>query len=279
MAPVAPAAPAPIPVAGREESLAESPRTPNTNDEPHSAPGRPAVAPPSAVQHAAPRVRQNAPGAGVVIPVQGRDASAFDANAPAPQSPQHASAFRDVMDIALASDASGSTPASGASTVSRSTTARVILVAALLAVILGLVWAVTSVTSVGRHNRDVATSPTTQASEEKAPKETEAPAEKPSEKPTETPKPLAPLNQVSIVYPPDPTKADKPERAGNMLDGDPGTVWKTQRYNGADFGKLRDGMGVKLDLGEGEVKNVRVTPGAVDGGFRLEIAEVKVNQE
>lgn len=118
-----------------------------------------------------------------------------------------------------------------------------------------------------------------------------------------------------------------------MLDGDPGTVWKTQRYNGADFGKLRDGMGVKLDLGEGEVKNVRVTPGAqqggtielrtltedgqlgdvlasgevaagqdltltpekpvdaralvlwapnlgaVDGGFRLEIAEVKVNQE
>lgn len=333
VAPVAPAAPAPIPVAGREESLAESPRTPNTNDEPHPAPGRPALAPPSAVQHAAPRVRQNAPGAGVVIPVQGRDASAFDANAPAPQSPQHASAFRDVMDIALASDASGSTPASGGSTVSRSTTARVILVAALLAVILGLVWAVTSVTSVGRHNRDVATSPTTQASEEKAPKETEAPAEKPSEKPTETPKPLAPLNQVSIVYPPDPTKADKPERAGNMLDGDPSTVWKTQRYKGADFGKLRDGMGVKLDLGEGEVKNVRVTPGAqqggtielrtltedgqlgdvlasgevaagqdltltpekpvdarslvlwapnlgaIDGGYRLEIAEVKVNQE
>ncbi|MCG7443365.1 lipid II flippase MurJ [Dermabacter vaginalis] len=332
VAPPVPPAPAPIPVAGREESLAESPRTPNTNDDAHEAPGRPVVAPPSAVQHSAPRVRQTAPDAGVVIPVQGREASALDPHAPAPHSQQHSSAFRDVMDIALASDTAGSSSAAEGN-VSRSTTARIILVAALLAVILGLVWAITSVTSVGRHDRDVATNPTTQASEEKATEKTEAPKEEPSEKPTEAPKPLAPLNQVSVVYPPDPAKADKPEDAGRMLDGDPGTVWKTQRYASAEYGHLREGMGVKLDLGDGEVKNVRVTPGAqqggtielraltedgqigdvlasgevapgedltltpekpvdarslvlwapnlgaVDGGFRLEIAEVKVNQE
>ncbi len=332
IAPPLPPAPAPIPVAGREESLAESPRTPSMDDDAHAVPGRPVVVPPSAVQHSAHRVREATPAPGVVIPVQGRDANALDPNASAPQNSQHSSAFRDVMDIALGSEPSGSSSASGGS-VSRSTTARIILVTALLAVILGLVWAITSVTSVGRHNRDVATSPTTQASGEKATQETEAPKEEPSEEPTEEQKPLAPLNQVSVVYPPDQSKADRPEKAGRMFDGDPGTVWKTQRYASAEYGRLREGMGVKLDLGDGEVKNVRVTPGsqqggalelrtmtedgqlgdviaageitpgedltltpekpvdarslvlwapnlgAVGGGFRLEIAEVKVNQE
>ena len=333
VAPPAPSTPAPIPVAGREESLAEAPSTPNTDDDPHGTSGRPIVVPPSAVQHPAPRVRENSPGAGVVIPVQGRDASALDTDAPEAQDTQHTSAFRDVVGIALGSDSAEETSSASGNTVSRSTTARIILVAALLAVILGLVWAVTSVTSVGRHDRDVATSPTTQASEKKTPEKTEEPTEEPSKEPTEEPKPLAPLNQVSVVYPPDPAKADNPENAGRMFDGDPGSVWKTQRYASAEYGRLREGMGIKLDLGDGEVKNVRVTPGAqqggtielrtvtedgqlgdviaagditpgqdltltpekpvdarslvlwapnlgaVDGGFRLEIAEVKVNQE
>jgi hypothetical protein len=50
------------------------------------------------------------------------------------------------------------------------------------------------------------------------------------------------------------------------VDGDPTSVWKTDQYHGADFGKLRSGMGLLLDLG-GEKRVAKVelqlsTPGA-----------------
>ncbi|WP_433054147.1 protein kinase family protein [Dactylosporangium sp. CS-033363] len=59
--------------------------------------------------------------------------------------------------------------------------------------------------------------------------------------------------------------------ADKTVDGDPNTVWKTERYNKADFGGKKSGMGVWLDLGEEkQVVNVEVqlqTPGA-DGELR-----------
>lgn len=44
-----------------------------------------------------------------------------------------------------------------------------------------------------------------------------------------------------------PTEND--ERLGNMLDGNPDTWWRTDQYNGPDFGRLKDGLGVVVDLG------------------------------
>ncbi|MGC9669527.1 hypothetical protein ACNTMW_23615 [Planosporangium sp. 12N6] len=37
--------------------------------------------------------------------------------------------------------------------------------------------------------------------------------------------------------------------AARTVDGDPATVWRTDNYYTADFGQLKDGMGVLLDLG------------------------------
>jgi hypothetical protein len=59
--------------------------------------------------------------------------------------------------------------------------------------------------------------------------------------------------------------------ADKAVDGDPSTVWKTERYNKADFGGKKAGMGVWIDLGtEKQVVSVQVslqTPGA-DGELR-----------
>ncbi|WP_432982586.1 protein kinase family protein [Dactylosporangium sp. CA-233914] len=60
--------------------------------------------------------------------------------------------------------------------------------------------------------------------------------------------------------------------AAKTVDGDANTVWKTDRYNRADFGGKKPGMGVWIDLGEEkQVVSVKVqlqTPGA-DGELRM----------
>lgn len=39
------------------------------------------------------------------------------------------------------------------------------------------------------------------------------------------------------------------EQLPNLLDGDPDTTWRTERYDDTDFGNLKPGVGVVLDLG------------------------------
>lgn len=68
---------------------------------------------------------------------------------------------------------------------------------------------------------------------------------------TAVPQPIA-LNpsQVRVVDPPD---GNRQELAGveNVIDGDPGTGWSTDNYFGpADFGGIKPGMGILIDLGE-----------------------------
>lgn len=43
---------------------------------------------------------------------------------------------------------------------------------------------------------------------------------------------------------------EHPEKTALAHDGDPATDWTTQRYNTADLGGLKDGVGLVLDLGE-----------------------------
>jgi hypothetical protein len=77
------------------------------------------------------------------------------------------------------------------------------------------------------------------------------------------PAPL-PVADVSLFHPGG-SGRDGPGDVGQAVDGDPGTAWATQRYNSAQFGNLRPGVGLLLDLGEPrEVREARVqvdTPG------------------
>ncbi|MER5767017.1 protein kinase family protein [Streptomyces sp. NPDC001985] len=44
--------------------------------------------------------------------------------------------------------------------------------------------------------------------------------------------------------------SEKPAAIGNTHDGDPGTFWATNWYRSSDFGRLKPGLGVILDLGK-----------------------------
>ncbi len=72
-------------------------------------------------------------------------------------------------------------------------------------------------------------------------------------------------NQVRII---DPPKGSRSElgNAGNVVDGKDDTAWKTEHYNTADFGNLKPGMGVFINLGSAKkVSSVKITfstPGA-----------------
>ncbi|MER5629359.1 protein kinase family protein [Streptomyces nitrosporeus] len=54
--------------------------------------------------------------------------------------------------------------------------------------------------------------------------------------------------------------AEKPDSTKNVHDGDPGSYWRTDGYATADFGRLKTGVGVVLDLGKvQQVGNVEVS--------------------
>ncbi|MFG2038734.1 protein kinase family protein [Dactylosporangium sp. NPDC048998] len=83
-------------------------------------------------------------------------------------------------------------------------------------------------------------------------------------------------SKVRIVDPPGGSRSEVKD-AANTVDGDPSTVWKTERYTRADFGGKKPGMGVWIDLGEPKkVVSVQVmlqTPGA-DGELRTGTADL-----
>lgn len=61
------------------------------------------------------------------------------------------------------------------------------------------------------------------------------------------------------IIDPDSKKRDELGGASKVVDGDTETGWDTDRYNSADFGHLKSGMGVLLDLGQPrEVSDVQV---------------------
>ena len=56
------------------------------------------------------------------------------------------------------------------------------------------------------------------------------------------------------------------------IDNDPATAWEGQHFNGADFGRLRKGTGVRLDLGKQvTVNSVRVNVGQMSQPGRMQI--------
>ncbi|CAM3882393.1 protein kinase family protein [Nocardiopsis gilva] len=72
----------------------------------------------------------------------------------------------------------------------------------------------------------------------------------------------------------DPPPGDGGEHDGNAknaIDGDPSTEWKTEGYTSADFGKLKPGVGLLLDMGDPvELHEVELVLGTA-GPANLEI--------
>lgn len=69
---------------------------------------------------------------------------------------------------------------------------------------------------------------------------------------------------------------EHPEDVPLAHDGDPGTAWRTSRYNSADLGGLKDGVGIAFELaGDRSVGEVRIdvaTPGISYQVYALEEA-------
>ncbi|WP_026120711.1 protein kinase family protein [Nocardiopsis potens] len=63
---------------------------------------------------------------------------------------------------------------------------------------------------------------------------------------------------------------DHADKAGLTIDGDASTAWKTSTYQGPDFGRLKPGIGIVLDMG-GSVEVHRADLNLGGGGHDVEI--------
>jgi serine/threonine protein kinase len=90
------------------------------------------------------------------------------------------------------------------------------------------------------------------------------PTSRPSQEATtgeEPPRPLRVAGVTDLDPPPDGNGEENPETAPLAVDGDPATAWQTlEYYRNAQFGNLKDGVGLVVDLGrQQEVSAVQVT--------------------
>ncbi|TDC64368.1 protein kinase family protein [Streptomyces hainanensis] len=63
------------------------------------------------------------------------------------------------------------------------------------------------------------------------------------------------VDQVVEFNPGPGGNSQNPEMVGNVIDGDPESVWHTKNYYGPGFGNIKDGLGLILDLGEPQSVN------------------------
>ena len=107
--------------------------------------------------------------------------------------------------------------------------------------ILGLVFGIRAISN--------SSAPTTQKTTQANANSTPGGASTGSQGPAPQPKKI-PLtaSMVRIVDPPPGDRTDSPE-AANVVDGNPDTAWETHKFNSANFGNLKPGMGVLINLG------------------------------
>jgi hypothetical protein len=67
-------------------------------------------------------------------------------------------------------------------------------------------------------------------------------------------------------------RTEHPEIAADAIDGKDSTDWHTDSYNSADFGRLKKGVGLLLDMG----KSIRVSDVVVALGGKGSSVELKV---
>jgi eukaryotic-like serine/threonine-protein kinase len=58
-----------------------------------------------------------------------------------------------------------------------------------------------------------------------------------------------PLAGLPVVFDPGGSGQERDQDLGFLVDGDPATFWRTERYNSRAFGNLKDGVGFYVDLG------------------------------
>lgn len=260
---------APTGLAPTQPTHAEPTPPPGTPVGPGTAAQPPAASPPPTPSGPVPvlvRGRQEpvAPGDGPIV-VRGRDRSAIDPATPSAASASRASLLRDVVGVATDSDESEESFALGPQEPEeRSRQAQWILLGAGLLVIIAMVFALTSITS-GLRDRVAnpldTTPPTSSPSDLSSP-----PKEKPTPKPSDTPEAAAPqIAKLELLS--GGSDVDHPEQLGAMSDGDPGTFWSTKMYSSPDFGRLKQGIGVRVDLEQkSKVNSVIVTTARNTGG-------------
>ncbi|MCS6711858.1 hypothetical protein JSY14_07420 [Brachybacterium sp. EF45031] len=179
--------------------------------------------------------------------------------------------FREVLDIAADRDDGAHLQSYEGS--DRSRHAQWILLGAAVLVVLAMVLAITSITSGSRESltNPLATqappsSPAASASPAPSAAASSSPAASPSAAPAAPPR----VTGAEIVG----DRPDHPEWTDRLTDGDLSGRWSTKLYGSAEFGSVKDGVGIRLDLeGPAQVTAVVVTSAANSGGT-LELRSV-----
>ncbi len=137
---------------------------------------------------------------------------------------------------------------------------KLILGAVALLVIVGLVLAVNSLAGIGkRGDTETASAPSPTASgATTSPPQTSTPTESPTSEPT------GPVPEIAGISTLDPQGGDgeNDSRVQDAIDGDTGTWWPSSTYKTEDFGGLKEGVGVVVELAE------KSTVSTVTLGFR-----------
>lgn len=71
-------------------------------------------------------------------------------------------------------------------------------------------------------------------------------------------------------FDPEGDESERPELTTFAHDGDPETFWKTETYNSADLGGIKDGVGLRFDLGE-TVRVEELTLRSTVPGWRFQV--------
>lgn len=211
------------------------------------------------------------------IVVRGRDRSSLegpDLDTTVPIG--RAALLRDVVNVAVDSDdpdayAMGPLPAE-----QRSRITQWILLGGVLLVIVAMVLALSTITS---GLRDRVTNPLNTDPPEAsagAPVSDGGGEEPAEEEPTEEepPAPPATLRGVEVFTLGSDSEPDNADQTERITDGDPGTFWSTQIYTNPQYGNLKDGAGLRLDLGEPSTLTAVVATTARNSGGVIELRAV-----
>ncbi|MGQ4534145.1 hypothetical protein ACUH9Y_03435 [Dermabacteraceae bacterium P13115] len=198
------------------------------------------------------------------IRVPGR--SAVDA------APNSSELFKDVVNVAFAAD----TPQQRNDT-TRPLLSRWIVLGAAILLVLALILAITTLTSVGRNRAAVPDTPnsTQSAPKQAAQNEEKKPAEKkaePEKKPEPAPAAKPEISGLSAIG----GDLDHADLLDRMLDGDPNKQWPTKYYKREDFGGLSKGQGFVVNLAQKAPVKAVLLRGANRGG-NLEIRRVNAD--
>src|SRR5699024_10123221 len=189
----------------------------------------------------------------------------IDAAQPSPRS----TLLREVISVAVDSDDPDAYAMGASQPEQRSRQSQWILLGAVLVVIVALVFAVSTITSGLRervenplNTEPVASAPAT---------EDEAAEEGPSEEEERPPAELGGVERLVEGSDSDPDNLDQVDR---ITDGDPGTFWSTQHYASPQYGGLKEGVGVRIDLAEESTLSAVVVTTARNSGGTLELRAV-----